>query len=181
MGKSWNQRDVFVFFPQDGAFIQKTQRDTTCENNPDLLKLVAFKCFSLRPQFTLDKIWMAQVLHLKQRVDRDKFCKSLNGLVAFAWVGGSVLQLFQIKLSAFVHYRQRDGEVVSAHRKKDKIRLELRSEHPNGRLHFEMFTNTKGQTAQNIQRQNTGRDLNSRMVCCTRRTAKANIYKTGFS
>ena len=34
MGKSWNQRDVFVFFPQDGAFIQKTQRDTTSESDP---------------------------------------------------------------------------------------------------------------------------------------------------
>ena len=64
---------------------------------------------------------------------------------------------------------------------KDKIRLELRSEHPNGRVHFEMFTNTKGQNTQNIQRQNTGRDLNNQIVCCTLRTAKANIYKTGLS
>ena len=70
-------------------------------------------------------------------------------------------------MSAFVHYR--DTEMCGLYTQKDKIQLELRSEWSDALV--EMFANTKGQNTQNIQRQNTGRDLNNQMVWCTSRTA----------
>ena len=56
---------------------------------------------------------------------------------------GSVLQLFQINLSAFLHYRHLE-ELVSTHHR-EKTNCGQRSAQPNGLVHFQIFTNTKVQ------------------------------------